>query len=213
MPQNLITFDLDGTLIDSVTDLTTAINHALVSAGYPKRSEQDVRAAIGDGARKLVERCSPAGADVDLLYERFRRTYLEVALHHTRPFDGIDALLDRLAEVPLALVTNKPEAPTRLLLDGLGWSQRFVAVIAGDTLPFRKPDGRVLEHLATLTGVACERIVMVGDAPQDMEVARAVGATAIGVTWGTRTRAELLAAGADHVVDTVADLGELLRTR
>jgi len=206
---DLIVFDLDGTLIDSVTDLTSAINHALRQCGYPLRTEQDVRAAIGDGARKLVERSLPPRADVEIVFERFRRAYLEVALTHTRPFDGVDALLDAL-QGPVALATNKPEAPTRVILAGLGWQDRFVEVVAGDTLPFHKPDGRVLEHLARATGVSCARIAMIGDAPQDVLTARAVGATAIGVTWGTRDRAVLEAAGAALVVDTIHELREAL---
>src|SRR5579872_1016567 len=218
VPFACVAFDLDGTLVDTGPDLTASLNHALVELGRPPVPEASVRVMVGHGARKLLERGLAASGDVspaliDQGFPLFLDYYAAHICDHSVPFDGIERTLDRLAAggVRLAICTNKPEGLTLLLLDALGWRDRFAAVVVGDSLPQRKPDPAPL-HAAILQaggGTAA----YVGDSSTDTDTARAAGIPCVAVTFGFADRPpEELGATAlidhfDELIPTLQQLG------
>jgi phosphoglycolate phosphatase len=189
-----ILFDLDGTLVDTLADLTSAVNFVLGRSGRPVRSQEEIRGFIGDGARRLLKESlgRPSGEAVEEAYSMFAPYYLAHCADRSALYPGVQDVLDRLRPAArLGVVTNKPEAPARLILTRLGVLDRFDVVIAGDTLPVKKPDpGPVREALQRL-GVAAWDALMVGDSPGDVRAARAAGASSCGVLYGYRPEKEL----------------------
>ena len=205
-----LVFQLDGTLIDSRRDITTAINHMRDELGLPPLALEQVVAMVGEGARLLVERalgpeCPPDRVDHALA--RYLDHYWDVCLDTTRPYPGIEEMLASLAgRYPLALLSNKGEALSRRILDGLDLSHRFREILGGDSLPTRKPDPAGLHLLAERLGVSIERLMLVGDTWIDAETARAAGCPFALVEWGfprppklEDVRAELRAAKAEDL--------------
>lgn len=179
-PYRFFVFDLDGTLVDSRKDLADSANELLAELGRAPLREEQIGRMVGDGASVLVARvCAASGIDQppDAL-ARFLAIYDTRLLHHTRPYDGVVEVLDTLrARVPTAVLTNKPLASTKRVLDGLQLAPFFAEsmVIGGDG-PFpRKPDPEGLLHLARAAAVRVESVVMVGDSDIDLRTARAAG--------------------------------------
>lgn len=186
---SLIVFDLDGTLVDSRRDLANATNALLVECGAAPLSEDRIGRMVGDGAATLVARAFAAVAIAqppDAL-ERFLRIYGDHLLDHTRPYPGIPDALEHLrSRSRLAVLTNKPLASTRRILDGLALASYFGpdTVLGGDG-PFpRKPDPTALRHLAAQAGVPLHDTLLVGDSAIDWRTARAAGAAACLVRYG-----------------------------
>jgi phosphoglycolate phosphatase len=203
-------FDLDGTLIDSRADLVASVNHVLAAFGRPAVDSPTLAGYVGHGARALLERAlGPVEPwRIDEGMRRFLRYYGEHLLDETRPYPGVEALLDGLDEcgVVLTVLTNKPEALSRAILDGLGLGHRFVALIGGDTLPTRKPDPTGLRQLCAAAGARPAESLLVGDSPVDLDTARAAGVAFCGVAWGLQP--DVLAAARPEWM--VRDAGELL---
>jgi phosphoglycolate phosphatase len=175
----LIVFDLDGTLIDSRRDLAESTNEMLQSYGAAPRPVEDVAGMVGEGAKKLVERAlAAAGLDPrtpDAL-DRFRAIYDRRLLDHTVPYDGIADVVPAAARrATLAVLTNKPEAPSRRLLDAFGLSRHFAQVLGGDSAFARKPDPGGLTHLMTAAGTTPASTLLIGDSMIDVETARRAG--------------------------------------
>jgi phosphoglycolate phosphatase len=204
-----VAFDLDGTLVDSRTDLAAAVNHMLESACLPLLEPRTLQRYVGEGARVLVERAlGPAHQDlVEPGLKIFMAYYGAHLLDATRPYPGIPEALAALVErrVALSVLTNKPVAMSRAILEGLGLAARFVGVVGGDSLPVRKPDPAGLEHLRALTGTPRPRMLLVGDSGIDVRTARAGNVTFCGVTWGLAPEA-LAAARPERVIDHPAEL-------
>ena len=164
----LIVFDLDGTLVDSSRDLADAVNAALrrIDPSAPTLALEVVRSFIGSGARNLVAR-SLVHAGVALPPEEALPVFLEEyerrLTGHTRFYPGVEDVLDRLAEHPLAVLTNKPGDMSRRILDSLGAGARFFRVYGGGDLPSRKPDPDGLLRLMAESMAAPRTTVMVGD--------------------------------------------------
>jgi phosphoglycolate phosphatase len=199
-----VVFDLDGTLVDSCEDITRAANHCLEAAGLAPRSRAEIQRFIGDGARLLLARAArlePTEPRLDELLERFFVYYTEHATDHTRFVPGAQEVLAALSHLPLALCTNKPRVTTLALLEGLGIGDVFDAVVAAGDVPHHKPHPAPLERVGELLGVGCERLVLVGDGPQDVACARAAGARSIGISEAIIVPLELLRrAGPDAIV-------------
>jgi phosphoglycolate phosphatase len=175
---SLIVFDLDGTLIDSRRDITDAANALLASCGVEPLPEERIGAMVGDGAATLVARAFRAGGIVpppDVL-ERYLALYDACLLNHTRPYEGIVETIEGLAgRASLGVLTNKPIAPARRILDALDLARYFPAdaVLGGDGPFARKPDPSGLLHLAARVGAAADATLMVGDSAIDWRTARA----------------------------------------
>jgi 2-phosphoglycolate phosphatase len=199
-----VVFDLDGTLVDSCEDIARAANFCLDVAGFPPRTPAEIRSFIGDGSRLLLARASgltPGDPRVDAMLERFVVYYTQHAADHTRLLPGARDALEALAHLPRALCTNKPRVTTLALLQALGIDALFDAVVAGGDVPHHKPHPAPLQRAGELIAVPCQRLVLVGDGPQDVACARAAGSRCIGITEAIIVPIETLrAAGPDAVV-------------
>ncbi len=176
----LVVFDLDGTLVDSRCDIAEAMNEVLVACGALPLAIDRVGRMVGNGAGVLVSRAFAAAeipAPPDAL-DQFLAAYDGHLLRHTRPYEGVPEALDALGRrAALALLTNKPLAATRRVLDGLDLARFFPVdrVLGGDGPFARKPDGAGLRHLAAAAHVELSQAVLVGDSIIDWETARAAG--------------------------------------
>lgn len=213
-----VAFDLDGTLVDTAPDLTAALNHALAALGRPAVDPASVRAMVGQGARRLLERglAATGGGGPELVeqgLEAFLSHYRANIAALSRPFAGAEAVLDSLAGagMRLAICTNKPESLALDLLEALGWQGRFAAVLGADSRPFRKPDPRHLLATLEAAGAVTGRAAYVGDSATDSETARAAGVPFVLVTFGYSLEAPA-SLFAHQRIDRFGDLtGALLR--
>ena len=212
-----VVFDLDGTLVDSAPDLANALNALMAEERRRPVTIDEVKAMIGDGAAKLVERAfaatgKAAGDGKEGLTARFLGHYEGHATDLTRPYPGVIETLDRLKAdgLALAVCSNKPEAPTREVLRDLGLDGYFGAVVGGDSLPgVRKPDPRMLRAVLDALRVPADAAVMVGDNANDVAVARALGVPVILRADGY-TRIPAADLGADAIIDRFAELPNTL---
>lgn len=197
-----IVFDLDGTLLDTLEDLTDSVNYAIGKSGFPKRTLDEIRSFVGNGIAKLIERVLPEGTEnphYDEVLKTFREYYALHCKDKTRPYDGILEMLDVLEGqgYRMAVVSNKFDAAVKELC-GLYFGERIRTAV-GESGKVRKkpaPDAvyQVLEDLS----VSAEESVYVGDSDVDIATAGNVPMTCVSVTWGFRSREQLLAAGADE---------------
>jgi phosphoglycolate phosphatase len=208
-------FDLDGTLLDTLTDLAASTNYALREHGMPERSLDDVRRFVGNGVRKLMERAVPDGADnplFDETFATFRLHYMEHALDTTRPYDGVPEMLATLKSrgCRIAVVSNKMMAATQELCQHFFPDTVEVAIGEHEAEGIRKkpaPD-TVYAALSAL-GVTKDHAVYVGDSDVDIATARHAGLPCISVLWGFRDRDFLLHHGATTLVTIPGELCEL----
>lgn len=210
LPFDVVAFDLDGTLADTAPDLAAALNHALAQLGRPTVDSDHVRGLVGHGARALLRKGLAASGEapeslVDQGFPHFIDFYAANICIGSRAYDGLGDALDALGArgVRLAICTNKIERLTHLLVDAIGWSGRFDAIVGGDTLPVRKPDPAPLEEAVRRAGGG--RAVFVGVSITDADTARAARLPFVAVSFGFSDRpVETL--GADAVIDCYADL-------
>jgi phosphoglycolate phosphatase len=208
-----IVFDLDGTLVDSRADIATAANRALAHCGYPVLQQAQIASYVGDGARNLVARAAglpPMGTETDALLASFLGFYAANVCEQTVLMPGAREALEALRALPLAVLTNKPSALAVQLLQQLGIASYFRCVIGGGDLPELKPSPEPLREICRRLSVSIGRVLMVGDGPQDIECGRRAGAATLGVSGGIADRAQLLAAGPDLWLDSLADLPQLV---
>jgi phosphoglycolate phosphatase len=185
----LIVFDLDGTLIDSRRDLADSANALLATFDAPPLPDAAVIAMVGEGARTLVSRVLDAAGvvtDVDRALARFLALYDERLTHHTHLYPAAAETIAALGAggVALSVLTNKPLAPTRRLLEHFALASRFDQVIGGDGPLGRKPDPAGLHALMQHAGTTGDETLMIGDSWVDIETARRAGARACFAAWG-----------------------------
>jgi phosphoglycolate phosphatase len=214
LPFRTIVFDLDGTLADTAPDIAAGLNRMLDSLGRPALPMDTIRNMVGHGAGSLVKRALAAtggapGALVDEGLPLYLDFYAEDVCVGTLPYPGVERALDALAVggATLAVCTNKVEGLTHQLLAALGWTERFAAVVGGDSLPTRKPDPGMLHEAITRAGGG--PAAYVGDSITDAQTARAAGVPFVAVSFGFSDRpvAEL---GADAVIDRFDELPRAL---
>lgn len=208
-------FDLDGTLVNSLQDLAEASNHALRLQGYPIHGITQYRYFVGNGIPKLIERILPETARTPEILAHTRElfdAYYDVhRLDHTVPYDGILLLLDRLFEknIQTAVVSNKADAFAKKIVSAL-FGDRFRSVLGSRPNVPRKPNPAAASETASFLGVKPEQCLFVGDSGVDMQTAAAAGMTGIGVLWGFRDREELLANGAQKLIEQPENLLDAL---
>ncbi len=212
--------DLDGTLADSVPDLAMATNLMLRETGRPELPESAIRTFVGKGIPRLVERALAGARDgvvdkatLDAALPVFERHYLAVNGKHTTIFpgvmDGLDAL--RADRLPLACVTNKAAQFTLPLLEQLGIAHYFAQVIAGDTLPRKKPDPAPLLHACRHFQIAPSAMLMIGDSMNDAQAARAAGCPVFCVTYGYNEGEDVRALDVDAIVASLMEATRLIQ--
>ncbi len=191
-----LSFDLDGTLVDTAGEITAVANRTLADFGVEPWPEATVRRFIGHGARALMLHLlahtllrQPELADrlrAEAVLASMDIHHAAMAGRHSQPYPGAIAALQRLqaAGVPIACVTNKEQRFAERVLEGCGLTRYIDVLIAGDTLPQKKPDPAVLRAAAQRLAVPVEALAHVGDSGIDLRCARAAGALAWGVTWG-----------------------------
>jgi phosphoglycolate phosphatase len=207
---NLVVFDLDGTLVDSKLDLVNSVNAMRAHMGLGPLSTEQVASYVGNGAPMLVRRSLPDAGEAEL--ERGLRYFLDYYREHmldsTTLYRGVREGLDALhaADIPMAILTNKPVRFSVHMLEGLGLDTHFFRVYGGNSFSTKKPDPLGLEMLLRESRANRARSIMVGDSAVDVRTARAAGVRACGVSWGFQpeTFAE---APPDFMID---DLRELL---
>jgi phosphoglycolate phosphatase len=209
-------FDLDGTLLDSAPDLHAALAVYCGEVGVAVPSYAAVRTVVSRGSRAIL-RCAFNESD-EALFERMPR-YLELyhgmMSRHTRPFEGIEPLLDALESNGIAwgIVTNKPGYLTDDLVKQIGWSERVCAVVSGDTLPVRKPDPAPVLLACERAGLDPARCVFVGDDRRDVLAGRDAGLYTVAVQWGYLDGGDPHTWGADSVVEHPRELMDLLKLK
>lgn len=214
MKFDTVIFDLDGTILYTLEDLTDSLNIVLKSRGYPLRTMEEVRGFVGEGYRRLVERGLPPGKsteEIDSCTGLFGKVYYENIANKTRPYDGILSLLQELKSlgIRIGVVSNKTDEATKESCRH--YFGDYIDIAIGDS-PLRKrkpaPDN-VYEALEQL-GSQKPASIFVGDSNVDVQTAKNAGLTCVGVTWGYRSREILLSEGADYIIDEPAELLSLL---
>jgi phosphoglycolate phosphatase len=210
MTYDLIVFDLDGTLVDSFADIHESVNEFLCSYGGAALSKDTVRRGIGRGVRHLVSSCLSAsgltGCDPDACLSAYTEIYVRNCLIHSVLYDGVMDGLLRLAPLPLAVLSNKPEQACRTILCGLGVEALFVRIAGGDSFPELKPSPLPLLRIAEERGVSIGRMLMVGDSEYDIAAAHAAGCDACAVTWGFQDVETLKALDPNYLVSAFEEI-------
>lgn len=214
MKYQTLIFDLDGTLLDTIKDLTDAVNVALVRYGYPTHTEGEVVRMVGNGMRLLVARALPGGEenpDFGAVLDCFLAYYEEHKADATAPYRGIPEMLACLRDAgcAMAIVSNKQDDAVRALADRFFSDYLSVAVGESATVPKKPAPDAVFSALEAL-GKTAEGAVYIGDTAVDIETARNAGLPCLSVGWGFRLPSELVAAGANAVFMTPELLLEYL---
>ena len=213
MKYNIVIFDLDGTLLNTIGDLAASVDYVMRSRNLPEHTDAEYRQMVGGGIKRLVERALPAELTADEAYveecvAQFRRYYVDNIDRHTVPYDGMCELLHRLRSegVQVAVASNKFQHGTDRLVAKFFGDVDFVAIEGNREGAPLKPDPQIVNNILAKAGVEKQHAVMIGDSGIDIRTAAAAGIDAIGVAWGFRFAEELYDAGAECVVTTVAEL-------
>lgn len=207
-----VLFDLDGTLTDPAEGITGAFRHAVASVGHPAEDDVDLTWIIGPSVRDNLDRFGLPPQHHDEVVLTFRAAMTEFGLFQATVIAGITDVLASLrdAGVPLALATAKPTNQAQISLDHLAMD-RYFTVVSGNTLGAPISKGQIVANaLEQLGHPDPARVAMVGDRHHDIDGAHANGCIAVAVTWGYAEAGEMDVARPHHLVDTPAQLGELL---
>ena len=215
MKYKLVIFDLDGTLIDTIADLGTAVNVALRARNLPEHPMEAYRGMVGHGVRNLVRSAMPEPMRGDeALLDDLLSLFLDYYIAHiddlSRPYPGIPELLSDLsaAGVKLAVASNKFQAGAEKLIHRTFPQIVFSAISGGRRDAPLKPDPAIVDGILERAGVSREETVLVGDSATDIATAEAAGIACIAVSWGFRPKEALSAAGS--IADSVPQLRRML---
>jgi phosphoglycolate phosphatase len=209
----VLIFDLDGTLVDSKSDLTSSVNYVRRQYGFPDLSERQVAAFIGDGALMLVRRAlegRSSEAETQSALQLFLSYYRAHMLDQSALYPGVRETLDRLGDCTLAVLTNKPVRFSTLMLEGLGIYKHFAVVYGGNSFERKKPDPVGILQILEDTEGQPEATWMIGDSDIDVLTGRNAGVTTCGVTWGYAA-ATFEQNPPDYIIDRFPDLEGLVR--
>jgi phosphoglycolate phosphatase len=208
-----VIFDLDGTLADTLQDITAGVNHALATENLPLAKDEQIKAWVGEGYLVLMKRAAPRATETQLkrLVQAGAAYYTEHALDRTHLYPGILDVVRALMTkgLRIAVLSNKPEPITIEIVHKL-CPIAFDAVVGYRDEATRKPNPALALEIASRMGLTPERIVFVGDSATDIATARSAGMFAISVTWGFRSREQLQMAGPDALADRPSGLLDLL---
>lgn len=219
--KEVILFDLDGTLIDSVPDLASAVNTMLQQLGRNTFDEDTIRFWVGNGAQVLVKRALSGQSEIDedldpTLFsnalERFLEIYADNLSVSTLTYPNVSSTLQalKLKAYRLVIVTNKPFDFVEPILNGLGLDGLFELIVGGDSLSEKKPSPLPLLHVCETLNVNVENCLMVGDSKNDILAANASGMQSVGVTYGYNYGEDIGTYDPDIVINDFAELLEAL---
>lgn len=206
MKIKLIIFDLDGTLVNSGADITNALNYAIRPYGYEQLTVERTISLVGEGVTRLIEKLlGRKAADLkDVVLKRFLEYYSEHLADFTVPYPGVRETLEVLGNYRKAVISNKREDLSKLLLDKLGLSGYFDIIWGSDSVSEKKPSpAPVLEMLKKLS-CGPDEAVMVGDSNYDIEAGKAAGVKTVAVSYGYRHIS--LLKDADFIIDNMKEL-------
>jgi phosphoglycolate phosphatase len=210
MSIQLLLFDLDGTLVDTIRDITNALNYALNSIGIKKLTIDETKQFVGEGLTKLIEKV--LGEEKKELREAVTNTFLEFYTDHlidySPVYPHVKETLERLVKYKKAVISNKREYLSTEILDKLKLLGYFDLVVGSDTTIEKKPSAVPILYVLQKLKARPEETVMVGDSNFDIEAGRKAGVTTVAVTYGYRERQYLLAA--DHMIDQFNELPAVL---
>lgn len=219
LPVRAVMIDLDGTLLDTVPDLAVAANAMLADMGRPALDVALIRTFVGKGIARFVEKSvaaslgrAPGPAELDEALVLFERCYSAVNGKHTSIYPGVFEGLKRLREMamPLACVTNKAARFTQPLLERMRLAPYFSQVVAGDTLPRKKPDPLPLMHVCEQLGIAPAQMLMIGDSANDAEAARSAGCPVFCVDYGYSEGRDVRELDIDAIVPSLFEATRLI---
>lgn len=205
-----VLFDLDGTLADTMPEITRAMNHTLCAFNFPERTYAEMRNCINYGVRELVRLAFPQECTPELLEEAlglYQNNYGSLYLETKRPYDGMYEVLAHLKkqDYRLGVISNKTHEYTVRLIDQIFGLDVFDVVIGQGRFP-RKPDPDVGYYVAERLGLAPGEIIFVGDSHVDVHFAKNTGMIPLSVTWGYRDKEVLVREGARHFANTPLEL-------
>ena len=212
----LVIFDLDGTLLNTLSDLAHSVNYALGKCGFPVHTIESYKNFVGDGINKLLERTLPENHKTAQNIARLKALFLAYYDVHntdfTEPYEGICELLKTLQAkgLKLAVASNKYQAATEKLIRRFFPGISFTALFGQrEGIPV-KPNPAIVYDILRIAGVSPEETIYIGDSGVDMETASNSGVASIGVTWGFRPREELEVSGAKYIAETPDGIFQLL---
>lgn len=208
-------FDLDGTLLDTITDLTNSVNHALSAAQLPLRSKNEVRAFLGNGIRNLLAQCVPTDCEQtveETVFQTFKTHYAQHNCVATTPYEGVLPLLEQLQTQGhrMGILSNKVDSAVKVLNEKFFSS--YITAAWGETAERpRKPAPEAVWALMEQLGAQTEQTYYIGDSEVDFHCARAAGIKSVLVLWGFRDKTDLYALGADYYIAQPHELLDILR--
>lgn len=200
----LLIFDLDGTLVDSLRDIAQSVNFTLLKIGLQPLPEKQIQSYVGDGISLLLSRCIQTQRESaeSLLKEALRayeRHHTEHCLDYSKLYPDVENVLSHFQNKNKVIISNKPENFTKKVAKGLGIAPHFDIILGGDSLLEKKPSPMPVLFALDKLGQKPRNAVMIGDGYQDIACGKAAGILTCGVTYGFRSREAV--AGADFVVD------------
>lgn len=213
MAIELIIFDLDGTLVDSIEDIAVSVNHALCEIGSKTLMLDEIRRLVGSGVEHLLLKA--AGIDEsdtakrDTLKSSFMLHYTAHIADKSRPYPNVLKTLDALSSLTMAVVSNKLESLSKRLLDKLSMLRYFKAVYGYDTCGQRKPSPVPVIKLMETLGVGADQTIIIGDSATDIEAGRAAGIKTIAVSYGYRSLDSLRQA--HYIIDDMSEIIPILK--
>lgn len=204
--KSLVIFDLDGTLLNTIDDLGTAVNYALNSMGFPEHAISSYPSMVGNGVRKLISRALPAEARnpqiIDRMLVHFREFYDAHCTDFTKPYPGIDKVLSYLSAqgISLAVTSNKYQAAVTKIIYHYFPDANWKAVLGNKAGMPSKPDPSIVFEALNICPTPKKEVLYVGDSGVDIETARRACIESVGVSWGFRHVSELKEYFADHII-------------
>lgn len=210
MSKKLVIFDLDGTLLNTISDLGNSCNYALQKMGYPDHPLSAYKYMVGNGVRRLLERAHPDAdtQNVDKLLEYFREHYDEHCTDTTKPYPGIPELLQTLTDqgISVAVATNKYQSAAEKIINHFFPDIPFKAILGQNATRPVKPDPSIVFDVLLTCPTPKREVLYCGDSAVDIETAKRACVESIGVTWGFRPVSELRKACADHLVSSASEI-------
>ncbi len=214
--KQLVIFDLDGTLLNTIGDLAACCNQVLEARELPTHTNDEYCTFVGNGIQKLVERALPEKLRTEEYVAQVKAEFVEVYTQniavHTEPYKHIVELVKRLKsnDVTLAVASNKFQKGVEKLVAHYFEGIHFAAVLGQRPNVPLKPSPQIVRDILQITSFTPDKALYIGDSATDMQTATAAGIDSVGVTWGFRTREELEQCGAKHIVDDPLQILELI---